>query len=214
MPRLDNSIRAYLLVYLLLLVTTIMPQLIYGQAELFLVINEWHNNFLDWFFYWFTFFGDGVFFIAVLVFISLFSYRKTLLGLVIFLSTAMVAQFLKRVIFDDRLRPFGVLGKEYDLYIPDGVTPLMHNSFPSGHTTTAFAMAAFLVLVLKNKFWWPVFLLLAVLAGYSRIYLTHHFPIDVWAGSVVGTLGAFISYIWLDQKFASKFGNRGLLSKK
>jgi undecaprenyl-diphosphatase len=59
-------------------------------------------------------------------------------------------------------------------------------SFPSGHTTTAFACAV-AVSVLHPK-WRVPMIGLAVLVGISRAYLGVHFPIDVMAGAVVGTM--------------------------
>ena len=142
-----------------------------------------------------------------------YRFRYALLGLIIFLVTSGLAQFLKRLIFSDQLRPYSKLGASYDIYLPDGVTPLLNHSFPSGHTTTAFAMAAFLVLILSRRIFWPFLLALAFLAGYSRIYLTHHFPIDVWTGSIIGTAGAYLLFWWLDEKFMGIFGDKSLRSK-
>ena len=175
-----------------------------------MTVNGFHNGFLDRFFYWVTFFGDGLTFALVIIVLLFLTYRQAILGLVIFLGTAGLTQFLKRVVFADHLRPVGRLGREFDLYLPAGVEPLMNNSFPSGHTTTAFALATFLTLVLRQKNWWPVFLGLAILTGYSRVYLTHHFPIDVWVGSVIGTLGAVLLFWWLEQPLENRFGDKGL----
>ena len=57
-------------------------------------------------------------------------------------------------------------------------------SFPSGHTTTAFAVAAALSLLFpKGRFF---FMLYAVLVGLSRIMVTAHYPSDVMAGALIG----------------------------
>ena len=57
-------------------------------------------------------------------------------------------------------------------------------SFPSGHTSTAFA-AAVVVAALHPRLRWPV-LVLAALVGLSRIYLGVHFTLDVVAGAALG----------------------------
>lgn len=61
-------------------------------------------------------------------------------------------------------------------------------SFPSGHATTAWAMA---VILARKEPRWKVWLYgLAALISFSRIYLGVHYPLDVIAGAALGwTLG-------------------------
>jgi len=63
-------------------------------------------------------------------------------------------------------------------------------SFPSGHATTAFALATLLAL------WYPRgaigFLGLAGVVGFTRVFLGAHFPSDVLAGAALGTTVALI----------------------
>jgi undecaprenyl-diphosphatase len=61
-------------------------------------------------------------------------------------------------------------------------------SFPSGHATTAFAAAV--LLSLRYPRGAVVFFGLAVLVGLSRVVLGSHFPSDVVAGAVLGSLTA------------------------
>ncbi len=67
-------------------------------------------------------------------------------------------------------------------------------SFPSGHTSEAFAAATSFALI--NHKWYVVVpaYTWAGLVAYSRLYLGVHFPIDVLAGIIVGTGSAWISY--------------------
>ena len=62
------------------------------------------------------------------------------------------------------------------------------HSFPSGHTATSFA-GAFMLSALAPRFR-PVFYVLAVLIGLSRLYNGVHYPTDVLAGAALGTLVA------------------------
>ena len=79
----------------------------------------------------------------------------------------------------------------------EGVDINIHLSFPSGHTTTAFAIFTMLTLFARNKNWGFVFVILAWLTGYSRCYLFQHFPEDILGGVVIGVFSSIIVYTWL-----------------
>ena len=61
--------------------------------------------------------------------------------------------------------------------------PTSH-SFPSGHTTSAFAGATALSFFFPR--WTAGFVLLAAAIAYSRLYVGVHFPLDVAGGIVIG----------------------------
>ncbi len=63
---------------------------------------------------------------------------------------------------------------------------LRFRSFPSGHTATAFAAATLIAICLGG--WFRVSYVVALLVGYSRIYLGAHFPLDVVFGGILGSL--------------------------
>jgi membrane-associated PAP2 superfamily phosphatase len=60
----------------------------------------------------------------------------------------------------------------------------MMNSFPSGHATTVFAIACLCSLIVTNKKWQPVFLVLAIFSALSRLYLGQHFFADITSGRI------------------------------
>ncbi len=69
---------------------------------------------------------------------------------------------------------------------------LEHNSFPSGHTTTAFVLAG-LVCAQAAPSWFKTFaLFLAILVGLSRIACGVHWPLDVAGGMLGGWLSAIL----------------------
>lgn len=78
-----------------------------------------------------------------------------------------------------------------------GLLPLVKeldpNSFPSGHTTAAFAAGVTWFRTLPWRWARNGALVLAVLMGFSRLYVGVHFPTDVLAGAVVGTLCALLA---------------------
>lgn len=62
-------------------------------------------------------------------------------------------------------------------------------SFPSGHSAAAFCVVGVLYGAKIRKLFWPV-LVVAVLIGFSRLYLYVHFPTDVFVGALCGfTIG-------------------------
>lgn len=72
-------------------------------------------------------------------------------------------------------------------------------SFPSGHTTLAFATAT--TLSLQYKKWYvtvPAFAW-AASVGYSRMRLGRHYPTDVAAGALVGIGSGYLSH-WISSK--------------
>lgn len=76
-------------------------------------------------------------------------------------------------------------------------------SFPSGHSTMSVAvylsLAAVLAGIYKGKsiryYFIFVGVFLTIIIGYSRVYLSVHYPIDVFAGWAVGI--SWASFCWL-----------------
>ena len=65
-------------------------------------------------------------------------------------------------------------------------------SFPSGHTTLAFALAFILYRILPKRYSIPVFCMAALMA-FSLIYLGKHYPTDILGGICVGYVAARIT---------------------
>ena len=116
-----------------------------------------------------------------------------------FLVSAFITTALKYSI--KRERPFNTY--------PDieKVTAAPGYSFPSGHTSTAFATATSLSMeypkwyIIAPSFAW------ASAVGYSRMHLGVHYPSDVVAGAIVGSGSAYISYKlnkWINKKISEK----------
>lgn len=77
---------------------------------------------------------------------------------------------------------------------------LQFNSFPSGHTTTAFVLAGlFCAQPWRNRYKVLV-LSVAILVGLSRIACGVHWPLDVLGGMLGGWLSA-IAGVWLAQRW-------------
>lgn len=169
--------------------------LVLGKNESFFLINGNRSPLLDLFFKYYTYAGDGLMWVPLGLFCIFFK-RKYLIAVIagILIST-LIAQFLKRVVFPDELRPITYLADNFPVYLADGVTMRRMNSFPSGHTATAFTVALILAHMINKKPWSFILPLLALLVGYSRVYLAQHFLTDVCAGICIGIFSALLSLL-------------------
>lgn len=155
-----------------------------ANTQLFFWINAHHTPLCDTFFIWYSYLGRG--WVLVPVFLYLLLRSRALIApflLAIAIETLLVILMKD---FFDQPRPATVFGKgQVHLLIP-----LYQQSFPSGDTAMAWAIAG----ILQYRQRWHVktlCLLYALLIGYERIYVGVHFPLDVVAGALIGGVTAF-----------------------
>lgn len=167
-----------------------------GKAGSFRLLTVYHSPGTDLFFRYFTHLGDGVFILFLAALLALLRRYFLSIGIVAgYLASGLFAQMGKRLYAAPRPKAFfEELGQT--VYEVPGVEVHLSNSFPSGHTASVFALAVFLMLALPKK-WYSLLLILGAMAvGYSRIYLSQHFPTDVLAGAIIGSLsGAGVFFL-------------------
>jgi len=201
--------RLFFFGFLVFFFASVSVLLTLSKAGAFYLLNAYHSNFLTIFFTWYTYAGDGFFCVAVSIWLFAFE-KKRFLGLMAlsgYVISGIIAQVLKYYVIE--ARPAVYLKDSGYSYFIDDIT--LHNlhAFPSGHTASAFALAAILSFAVKNKNYSLLFLAAAILVGYSRIYLAQHFIDDVLAGAVIGLFSAIICWIFFEKLF-----NRLLQPKK
>lgn len=195
-----KSNKAFFSLYILFLIIGGIWQAVWSPTQIFLLINGANHSFFDSFFQYFTNIGDGAFFAVVIILFLFIKYRYVLIGLGSFILSSILAQGLKRFVFSDVLRPKAVFeGSSYTLHWVEGLEIHSHNSFPSGHATTAFAVFSLLSIILKNEVLGVLCFILAFLAAYSRVYLGQHFFADIYVGSFLGVFSTVLMYILTNQ---------------
>jgi len=170
----------------------------FPKGQEFLILNRFHDSYLDTFFKSITFLGDWPAYIFALAF--LFSKLKFRAIYVVLLVSILVpiTSYITKVYFKHP-RPIHFFQDKplfEDLQKVDGV--VLHagfSSFPSGHTMSAFAVFSLLAFFASNsKRQIFLFFSLALLVAASRVYLIQHFVEDVWMGSLVGVMLAYFIF--------------------
>lgn len=209
-----KKVGLFLVPYLIVLLACLVIKISYSREQIYFAVNNLHSNAGDTLSPWFTALGNGFALIALALIVGLFSYRKSFLLLSGYAVTALAAQVLKFLF--DMPRPYLYFHTQLDkIHFVKGVDMLSYHSFPSGHTVTAFSACLTLAYFIRNKYWDLLLLLLAILIGYSRMYLSEHFFEDVTAGSVIGVFVTLFWLYWLDNRpflYTAKW-RRGLLKK-
>lgn len=119
--------------------------------------------------------------------------------IVVLIAGLPIAQLLKALVPRDRPSNL-VWAHPHEL--------IYSNSFPSGHTTTSFAIAVLLALMTwRSRFRWMgiVALSWAPFVGLSRIYLGVHWPTDVLGGACAGVFSGGIVYLLFQKSLGSQW---------
>ena len=153
------------------------------------------NPILDAIMPWITLLGDaGIFWMicaGVLVFTK--KYRRIGIGMAIAMAMGLLVCniILKPAV--GRIRPYDFQLEHYGREIQLLIEKQHDFSFPSGHTIASFE-ACTVILLGSKKLGIPA-TLLAILIAFSRLYLYVHYPTDVIASIILGTLFGVIGYL-------------------
>ena len=177
--------------------------LVVPKAELHLALCQPHTPFLDAIV---PVFSDLVDWLPYLCVVLLLFYRAgwaTLLASNLLLST-LIVQPIKHLVNAPRpLTWFAENMPDINLPLVEGVKMNLWLSFPSGHTTTFFLLFFTLSIILcaencKGKYVLSfICFLCASFGAYTRIYLSQHFALDIFAGILIAILSTLILYFFL-----------------
>lgn len=180
------------------------------DIKLFYLIHYFRTPFLDSILPLFSksTFLYGFYFISAFLlsfFLLVNGYQKKAFFLLLFMLFGFLASdFSCGRIFKplfQRERPFASLPKVYFYtegefkFLNEPLTYKKTLSFPSCHATNASFGSSFLSFLFPKLT--PLFILTGLLVGYSRIYLGHHFPLDVLSGYFLGFILALCWYFLL-----------------
>lgn len=118
-----------------------------------------------------------------------------------FLVNAFITTATKRIIKRDR--PFVTYPEIQNISTAGSY------SFPSGHTSEAFATATSLSMAFPKWYVIAPSFLWASAVGYSRMDLGVHYPTDVFTGAIIGSGSAYLSYKL--NKWVNKKKNKAIL---
>lgn len=152
------------------------------------------GGFFTPFFELISFFGKGGICLILLSLALMYLPKTRKFGTAMLLSVAIGAIFTNLVLKVAIARPRPYADETsvfYQLWLLVGQNMESDKSFPSGHTTAAFATMTAVFLVGNKRISWTAYIF-AFLMGLARIYLVVHYPSDVLAGIIVGTAAGII----------------------
>jgi membrane-associated phospholipid phosphatase len=155
------------------------------------------NPYLNIFFKYITHLGDGLFAFFVAAALLFKNVRISIYVLLTYLTAGILSYVLKHFVYHEVYRPHHVFQYYIRQHLTEieGVDFIGSFSFPSGHALSAFALFFCLLFVTKNHLLKIVFFLLAVVAAYSRVYLSQHWLIDIYVGSIIGVCFSVLVYV-------------------
>ncbi len=165
-----------------------------GYHSGFLTLNRLGSTWPSGLWQWLTVLGDERVSLTLALFLSRRHPRVFWSLICAALVAIAYARGLKPLI--DTARPPAVLPAEAFRLIGEGHR---RHGFPSGHSVTAAVFFGVLAYFAQRIRWRLSFILLAMAAGFSRVAVGVHWPLDVLAGLAGGAIAALIG-VWLARR--------------
>ena len=225
MKQLIRNNAVFIALSLILLGVLGLALLYIPKGELHLLLNEYHTPARDIFYRYYTHVAEWFPYVICVALLLFSRIGDGVFASAAMLLSALFTQVVKHIVVAPRpLTWFGEHMPDVQLPLVEGVDVHAIYSFPSGHTTSFFALAFVLSIVATKKLsrfsltlsstLQAILVVLAALGGYSRIYLCQHFALDVFAGALVGTLITLLCYAVLHRYEGQNWYNYRIFAKK
>ena len=175
----------------------------FGRIPVFQLLNTDGGAVLDQFFKWATWGADGWVWIPYLLVVVVLLKKDVKLIILNFLLSTLITQIPKRLIWDTISRPIASGMPLNEIHTVPGVVMHSWNSFPSGHTATAFTLFLLTIYLFPTKWIFTIGAIFAMICAYSRVYLGQHFPMDLGGGMLVAVISMQLS-ILIHQKITNR----------
>jgi len=216
---------------LILIVVLGLGLLYLPKGELHLLLCDRHTPARDIFYRYYTRIAEWFPYLLCVLLLLFSRIGDGVLASSGMLLSALTTQMFKHLINAPRpITWFATNYPELNLPLTAGVRMNAWFSFPSGHTTSFFALFFALSIIVtgwinrnpmpqrhdraKSALIQIVFFVAAAIGGYSRIYLSQHFASDVCGGIVVGLLITIVCYAILHRFEGQNWYNYRVLAKK
>jgi undecaprenyl-diphosphatase len=186
-----------------------MNQIIQLDKAIFQLINQrWHNHLFDTLMPIIRNSQTWIPLYFFLLLICLFNFDKNKWQWILFAAlTPILTNFISSDLIKEnisRLRPCN------DPSMADSMRFLLNyrpqsSSFTSSHATNHFGMATFFFLTLKDYIgkWGWLFFCWAGIIVYAQIYVGVHYPLDILAGGLMGTIVGYASATLFNRRYGS-----------
>ena len=175
----------------------------FGRIPVFQLLNTDGGAFLDHFFKWATWGAEGWVWIPFLIVVVAWFKQDFKLIILNFLLSTLLTQIPKNFIWDKISRPIASGMPLDEIHTVRGVVMHSWNSFPSGHTATAFTLFLLTIYLFPTKWTFAIGVIYALICAYSRVYLGQHFPMDLGGGMLVAVISLQLS-ILIHQKISNR----------
>jgi membrane-associated phospholipid phosphatase len=181
----------------------LFSSLLYSRETVFLWLNHDFGKVVDQVFLFFTLLAEGWMWIPYFLLVFGWFKKDTLIILLNFLLSTLLTQIPKQLFWPNISRPIASNINPIHFHTVPGVEMHAWNSFPSGHTATAFTIYFVTVYLFPKNWVVAVGFVYALACGYSRIYLGQHFPLDIGGGILVGITSILLS-LYLRKKIRNE----------